>query len=46
MHNEYCIDIIIPVYNEEQNIPVLCNKLLELNLPFHKIILGCVSKLP
>lgn len=39
MHNEYCIDIIIPVYNEEQNIPVLCNKLLELKLPFHKIIL-------
>lgn len=35
----YSIDIIIPVYNEEQNIPVLCEKLLELNLPLHKIIL-------
>lgn len=39
MHADYSIDIIIPVYNEEQNIPVLCEKLLGLNLPLHKIIL-------
>lgn len=39
MSNKYSIDIVIPVYNEEQNIPVLCEKLLGLNIPLHKIIL-------
>lgn len=39
MADNYSVDIIVPVYNEEQNIPVLCGKLLESGFPIHKIIL-------